>query len=57
MRIDFENKSYIEIVKSQHPGKVLITIVARDHDKPLATIANSVELTEEQFASLIKISI
>lgn len=53
MKIQFEDKSYIEIVKSQNPGKILVTIVARDHSKPLATIANSVELTEEQFAALI----
>lgn len=55
MKIEFEDKSYIEIIKSPNPGKVMITIVARDHEKPLATIANSVEITEEQFKQIIQI--
>jgi hypothetical protein len=55
MKIEFENKSYIEIIKSPTPGKIIITIVARDHSSPLATIANSVELTEEQFKGLIQL--
>ena len=54
MKIQFEDKSYVEISKSQNPGKILITIVARDHEKPLATVANSVEITEEQFKQLIE---
>jgi len=55
MKIQFEDKSYIEVVKSQNPGKIMVSIVARDHDKKLATIANSVELTEEQFKKLIEL--
>lgn len=55
MKIEFEDKSYVEITRSPNPGKIFITIVARDHDKPLATIANSVEITEEQFKQLIQL--
>jgi len=55
MKIEFDDKSYVEIIKSLNPGKVIITIVARDHVKPLATIANSVEVTEEEFSQLIRI--
>lgn len=55
MKIEFDNRSYIEIAKSHNPGKIMITIVARDYEKPLATIANSVELTEEQFKNLISL--
>jgi hypothetical protein len=54
MRITFEDKNYIEITKSLNPDKVIITIVARDYEKPLATIVSSVELTVKQFNELIK---
>lgn len=53
MRIDFEDKSYIECQKSDHPGKILVVISAKDHDNPLKRIVNTVELTTEQFKSLI----
>lgn len=53
MKIQFQDKSYIEITKSN--DKVIITIVAHDHNSPLATIANSVELTKEQFDQLIQL--
>lgn len=36
-------------------GKVIVTIVARDSSKPLASVANSVELTMEQFLELTKL--
>lgn len=55
MKVEFPDKSYVEIIRSNNPGKILITIVAKDSEKPLATIASSVELTEEQFQSIIKI--
>jgi hypothetical protein len=54
-KIEFENKSYIEITKSQNPGKIIISIVAKDPNNHLSTIANSVELTEEQFKQLIQL--
>ena len=55
MKIIFDNKSYIEIAKSVSSDKIVISIVATDPSKPLATIANSVELTEEQFKQLISL--
>lgn len=55
MKIEFEDKTYVQIVRSPNPGKIMITIVARDHEKPLATVASTVELTEEQFKQLVQI--
>lgn len=55
MKIQFENKSYIEVVKSSNVGKIIVSIVAIDKDKPLTTIVSSVELTEEQFKELIAV--
>jgi len=55
MKIQFPDHSYIEVSKSSSPNKIIITIVAKDHGNPLSTIANSVELTIEQFNELIQI--
>lgn len=55
MKIQFKDHSYIEVSKSSSPNKVIITIVAKNNDKPLETIANSVELSMEQFQQLIQI--
>ena len=54
MKITFNDKSYIEVIKS-NTGKIIITIVARENKNDLSVIANSVELTPEQFNDLIKI--
>lgn len=53
MKITFEDKSYIECVKSDNPGKVIITISAKDHHDPLKKITNAVEITTEEFKQLI----
>lgn len=53
MKITFEDKSYIECVKSNNPGKVIITISAKDHTDPLKKITNAVEITTEEFKKLI----
>lgn len=53
MKITFEDKSYIECVKSDNPGKVVITISAKDHNDPLKKITNAVEITNEEFKKLI----
>lgn len=55
MKITFEDRSYIEIIRSNTPGKVMITIVARDPKEQLATIANSVEITENQLQQLMRL--
>lgn len=55
MKITFEDKSYIEVVKSPDPTKVIITIAAKDGVNHLSTIANSIEITMEQFSELMKI--
>jgi len=53
MKIDFEDKSYIEIKRSDNPGKVFIIIQAKDATNPLKKITNAVEITEEQLKKLI----
>lgn len=53
MKITFEDKSYIECIKSDNPGKVIITISAKDHTDPLKKITNAVEITSEEFKRLI----
>lgn len=53
MKITFEDKSYIECIKSANPGKIIITISAKDHNDPLKKITNAVEITSEEFKKLI----
>ena len=53
MKIDFDDKSFLEIVKSPNPGKILISIQAKDYENPLKKITNSVEITEEQFKQIV----
>lgn len=55
MKIVFEDKSYIDCVKSDNPGKIIITISAKDHNDPLKKITNAVEITTEEFKQLINI--
>lgn len=53
MKIEFEDKSYIDSKKSETPGNIVIIISARDHENPLKKITNAVELTTEEFKKLI----
>lgn len=53
MKIEFDDKSYVECHKSDHPGKVVISISAKDYENPLKKITNAVELTAEEFKQLI----
>jgi hypothetical protein len=53
MKIEFPDKSFIECSKSDNPGKVVITISAKDHESPLKKITNAVEITFEEFKKLI----
>lgn len=53
MKIEFEDKSYIDCKKSETPGNIVIIISARDHENPLKKITNEVELTTEEFKKLI----
>lgn len=52
-KIQFEDKSYIEVQKSQEPGKIMITIRANDANNLLKKIINSVEITTEQLQQLV----
>lgn len=53
MKIEFPDKSYVECQKSSHPGKITLTVAAKASDNPLKRIINTVEMTTEQFKSLI----
>lgn len=53
-KIVFEDKSSVEVRKSNEPGKIVISIQATDGSNPLKKIVNSVEITSEEFKSLIK---
>jgi nitrate reductase NapAB chaperone NapD len=53
MKILFEDKSFIECSKSDNPGKIIVTISAKDHTDPLKKITNAVEITIQEFKNLI----
>lgn len=53
MKIEFDDKSYIECRKSDNPGKILLIISAKDGSNSLKKITNAVELTGEEFKQLI----
>jgi hypothetical protein len=53
MKITFDDKSYIDCQKSNNPGKIMISISAKDHIDPLKKITNTVEITYEEFKKLI----
>lgn len=50
MKIEFEDKSYIEFKKNNN--KILISIQVVNQNDQLRKITNTVELTEEQFKQL-----
>jgi hypothetical protein len=53
MKMLFDDKSFIECAKSDNPGKIVITISAKDSNDPLKKITNAVEITLEEFKRLI----
>jgi nitrate reductase NapAB chaperone NapD len=53
MKITFDDKSYVECIKSDNPGKIIITISAVDRTDTLKKITNAVEITAEEFKKLI----
>ena len=52
-KIIFDDKSSIECNKSDNPGKIVISISAKDGSDPLKKITNACELTIEEFRRLI----
>ena len=53
MKIEFEDKSYIDLKKSNDSDTIVIIVQAKDFTNPLKKITNTVELTKEQFKQLI----
>jgi hypothetical protein len=52
MKIEFDDRSYLEISKGVEPEKVYITIQAKDHLNSLKKITNSVEISLEDFKKI-----
>jgi hypothetical protein len=53
VKIQFEDKSYLEIKKSSNTNKVTIIIQAKDHQNSLKKITNCVEIDLDQFKKII----
>jgi len=53
MKIEFEDKGYIEIQNSKNFSKIFISIASRQKDNKLELIVNTVELDKKQFESLV----
>lgn len=53
MKIQFEDKSFIDCHKADDSNKIIIVISAKDYQNPLKRIDNIVELTLEEFKKLI----
>ena len=53
MKIEFDDKSYVECKKSNNPGKIILIISAKDHDNPLKKITNAVEVEISDFKKLV----
>ena len=53
MKIEFENKGYIEIQNSKDYSKIFISIASRQKDNKLELIVNTVELDKKQFKDLV----
>lgn len=53
MKIEFDDKSYIECRKSENPDKIIITVSAKDKDNLRKRIINAVEISKEDFTKLI----
>lgn len=54
MKIQFEDKSYLEIKRSADPEKIMVVIQAKDQKNSLKKITNCVEIDIEQFKKIIK---
>jgi hypothetical protein len=53
MKIIFNDKSYIEVKKSNEPDKVVVLISSRDIKNPRIATINSCEITMEEFERLV----
>jgi hypothetical protein len=53
MKIQFDDRSYIEITKSNNSDKIFISVAAKDQNNSKSLIINSVELTVEQLNQLV----
>ena len=54
MKIEYEDKSYIEVSNSNNPNMAFITVAAKSMEDKHTLIVNSVEITKEQIIALIK---
>lgn len=54
MKEIFNDESYIEIVKSQEPNKLLISLAARDHNNPDMVTMISVEIDKDKLIEMME---
>lgn len=54
MKITFEDKSFLEIVQSNDPDLIIISVGAKDYQNNRKLIVNSIEITKDQFQELYK---
>jgi len=54
MRIDFKDGGWVEIVRAKAPGKVTITVAAKDSENSLTKHLNAAEVTEDEFKQMVK---
>lgn len=54
MRIEHDDKSFIEMTLSHNPGKVFITLGARDPNNILKLNISTDEITLKQLGEMIK---
>lgn len=52
-KLIFDDKSYVEVRKSDNPDKIIIIISAKDSGNSLKKINNAVEITVAEFKQLI----
>jgi len=53
MKIVFDDKSFVECNKADESGKIVLTISAKDRSDPLKKITNAVEISMDEFKTLV----
>lgn len=54
VKIEFTDRSYIEITKSNTPNKVFVAVAAKSVDNAQKLVVNCIELTQEELLKLFK---
>jgi hypothetical protein len=54
MKITFDDKSFVEVKKSESSDKIILIICAKDKENIRKNTINAVELTKEEFKKLVE---